>query len=421
MIEGRIIKYYRQKSGISQEKLGQGICSVTHLSKIERGITEYSSEIISLLSVRLGINMKTEIKRYQQTKVLLEKWFDALVMQKKEEIFRLKEEIENEDLINLPENLNLYKLLLARCYLFTNNVKEAYSIITYIEKRQLAMLSPEEKNLLKHVFGIYYFLTGQFKACITTMENIDNGQYHNDEYYYHLALAHHSVHSNIQAYYFASKALEYFQKTLNILRIIDTEMVMLIQLNAREHHDYKITLEKYRKLIQLCDTCNDQQRRLKLFHNLGFENMRRGYYQEASRLFNKAMSFINEDDQQYLTTLDVYINSCFKGQLLSDEKLLDLIQHGLRLAIDKKDERYILFQLHIFSIRQQEDNYYHYLEETVIPHFRETGYYMMVEHYEKKLFYYLVNRKKTSKALDLSKSIVSSKKSFYDVDINVNT
>lgn len=409
MIEGKIIKYYRQKSGLSQEELGQGICSVTHLSKIERGITEYSSEIISLMSDRLGINITMEIKQYNHTKLLLEKWQDAIVMQKKEAIFRLKEEIENEDLINLPENLNLYKLLLARYYLYIHHVEEAFKIISYIKKRQLAMLSTKEVNLFKHVYGIYYFLTGQYNECITTMESIDNEQYHNDEYYYHLALAHHSVHSNVQAYYFASRALNYFQKTLNLLRIIDTEMVMLIQLNAKEHHDYKNTLEKFEKLLQLTDTCHDQQRKSKLFHNIGFENMRRGYYKEATHYFQKAMDFIDEDDQFHLTTLDVYINSCLKGQLLPDDELLELTQHGLKLATKNNDKRYILFQLHIYSINREEETYYRFLEETVIPYYRETGYYMMIEHYEKKLFNYFITRKKTEKALELAQSIVFAK------------
>ncbi|USK33128.1 helix-turn-helix transcriptional regulator [Bacillus sp. F19] len=50
MLEGKLIKFYREKEGFTQGELVQGICSVTHLSKIERGITEYSGEITFLLS-----------------------------------------------------------------------------------------------------------------------------------------------------------------------------------------------------------------------------------------------------------------------------------------------------------------------------------------------------------------------------------
>ncbi len=62
MDEGKIIKFYRQKAKLTQEELGNGICSVTHISKIERGLTEYSPEITILLSKRLQIVMEEELK-----------------------------------------------------------------------------------------------------------------------------------------------------------------------------------------------------------------------------------------------------------------------------------------------------------------------------------------------------------------------
>ncbi|MDQ0197746.1 helix-turn-helix domain-containing protein [Neobacillus ginsengisoli] len=55
MIEGKIIKFYREKAGLTQGQLVEGICFVTHLSKIERGITEYSGEITYLLFKRLTV------------------------------------------------------------------------------------------------------------------------------------------------------------------------------------------------------------------------------------------------------------------------------------------------------------------------------------------------------------------------------
>lgn len=42
MLEGKIIKFYREFQGLKQKDLGDGICSSTHISKIERGLTEVS-------------------------------------------------------------------------------------------------------------------------------------------------------------------------------------------------------------------------------------------------------------------------------------------------------------------------------------------------------------------------------------------
>ncbi|PET49840.1 transcriptional regulator, partial [Bacillus sp. AFS001701] len=68
MYEGKIIKYYREKSQMTQEQLGKGICSSTHISKIERSQTEYAHEIIALLSDRLGIKIENEISKLKNIK-----------------------------------------------------------------------------------------------------------------------------------------------------------------------------------------------------------------------------------------------------------------------------------------------------------------------------------------------------------------
>src|SRR5699024_7021779 len=101
--------------------MGNGICSITHLSKIERGMTMYSPDILDLLSERLGIQLNVEIERYKQTKLQLDKWYESLVMQDKRNIFRLKKIIENEGIINTPDHYYNYKLLLARFHLFLHD------------------------------------------------------------------------------------------------------------------------------------------------------------------------------------------------------------------------------------------------------------------------------------------------------------
>ena len=61
MLEGEIIKFYREKSGLTQAMLGEGICTPTHVSKIERGKTAYSPEIISLFSAVLNIDIQRKL------------------------------------------------------------------------------------------------------------------------------------------------------------------------------------------------------------------------------------------------------------------------------------------------------------------------------------------------------------------------
>ncbi|MDN3015979.1 hypothetical protein PH210_07130 [Paenibacillus sp. BSR1-1] len=72
---------------MTQSQLCEGICSVTHLRKIERDITEYSGEITYLLSKRLNISLEEETDKYENLQLKLRLWHDALVMQNNEELF----------------------------------------------------------------------------------------------------------------------------------------------------------------------------------------------------------------------------------------------------------------------------------------------------------------------------------------------
>ena len=414
MIEGQIIKFYREKEGWTQSKLVQGICSVTHLSKIERGITEYSHEITTLLAKRLDINIEKEVRNYHQIHQKLIDWHEAMIMQRTENVERLKMEIEYEPLKDCSDFLNQYLLLHARYHLFKLQTDQAYQLLTTIPGQEV-QLTTYEQSLCKHIWGIYYFLTGQFIQCIEVLKSINQDQYNHQEYFYHLAIAYHSIHSNITSYYYAEKALHYFRKTLNMLRIIDTETIMIVQLNTRELHDFEETKQKYETLLKTCDTCHSMDRKVKLINNFAFEHFRRKMYREASILYEEAIKLINKEDPMYLICLEGYVQACYKGKLLSDKMLLELANEGLQLAEEQHNKKEsICFTLHIYSIQEDHEGYYHFLETKALPHIRESGETIFIDHYEKKLFQYYLQKGRTADALELAAAMNNSRKSYYD-------
>ena len=155
MYEGKIIKFYREKNQLTQEQLGEGICSGTHISKIERLQTEYAPEIITLLSERLGINIDNETRNLKNLKKRLNNWQNVIIMQLLDEMNSINNELEQDKFIQISEYINLYKLLKARYLLMNNNSDEAIIIIKEIQKIE-HKLAPYDCNLLKHVLGIYY-------------------------------------------------------------------------------------------------------------------------------------------------------------------------------------------------------------------------------------------------------------------------
>jgi len=52
---GSVIKYYRTKNNLTQSQLADGICSISHLSKIESNTYSPHESTIQALLVKMGV------------------------------------------------------------------------------------------------------------------------------------------------------------------------------------------------------------------------------------------------------------------------------------------------------------------------------------------------------------------------------
>ncbi|QQZ07784.1 helix-turn-helix domain-containing protein [Heyndrickxia vini] len=414
MIEGKILKYYREQKGYTQEQLSKGICSVSHLSKIERGITEYSGEITTILSKQLEIDIQEEVRKFKSFVAALQEWQNAIVMLDTEDMHVKKAALDANPLKDIPDFQVRYSLFLARHYLVFYEIEKCHKIMEKIKKLDYN-LTPYESNLYNHVQGIYYFSIGSYKNSIEVLKKI-NSNYSSQEYYYHLAISYHAVHDNTLAQYYAQKALHYFQETLNFTRILDTETLIILQINAQSQFSLEETRKYYYKLIQSAKKIQSVDRLLKLYYNFGQELFRRKYFEEAKEYLDKGFSLIKEDDFYYLTMLDLYIDICYKGNLKSKERLLSDAKKGLNHAIRRKDHRYLYFNLHIFLLNGMEDSYYEYVENEVLPYFVKSGNEDGIQHFEVRLFRYFIKTGQNEKAWTIAKKKMLAEKSHYDLD-----
>ncbi|MGD6833415.1 helix-turn-helix domain-containing protein [Sutcliffiella halmapala] len=386
MHEGRIIKYFRQKAKLTQQQLGNGICSDTHISKIERGMTEYSSEITVLLSKRLGINIEEEIERYHNIKKLLSRWHDAIIMQRMEDIENIKDELEEENLIKISDYQVLYELLKARYHLLHNNFRIADKIIKDIQKEQ-RKLPPYESNLLKHNLGMYYLSNKEMTKAVHILKKINFKDYNNPEYYLTLATSYLGVNSKVMAYYYADKSLEHFIKSNNYLNVIDAEMIMLMTHNGEDQRDFPKVAKQYEKLLQTCDLCHALGKKALVLHNFAYEHYCRKDFEAASRLYQKSMLLKEKKSAAYLSSLEGYVRSSHEGNYLSTEELAYLGHEGLSIAREINLSLYMYsFQLLLYLIHKQKTEYYNFLTTKALPYFKKSGYVTLVKRYEKELF-----------------------------------
>lgn len=406
MYEGKIIRFYREKYQMTQEQLGKGICSGTHISKIERLQTEYAPEIITLLAERLGINIEDEILKLKNIKKRLDQWQDVIIKELFEEMNLIHNELLQVELIQISNYINLYQLLRVRYLLMHHSVDEAYQIITEMQKNE-SKLSTYEANLLKHVLGIYYLAKHENLKAIQFLKSIQETEYNNKEYFYHLAVAYHSHELPVMSYFYAEKALQFFKENKSYLRTIDTEMLMLIQ--VKDDGSFNETIKGFENLIQSCDLCSSPERKARVCHNLAYEYFRRKKYDLASRYYYQSMTIKDHESSKYLLSLEGYIRSSFNGNLLSQNELLHLVKQGLETAVKNNELLYIhLFNLQILLIENKEHDYHQYLKNEALPMFKQFGFMYLIKRSNQELFNYYTKMNQTNEALTIAQLLINS-------------
>jgi HTH-type transcriptional regulator, quorum sensing regulator NprR len=407
MDKGKIIKFYRQKAKLTQEQLGNGICSNTHVSKIEQGKTDYSSEITALFSKRLGINIEEELTRYQSIKRLLHCWHDAMIRERDEEIESIKNKLEEEPLLTISDYQVLYELLNARYHLQHHELKQADQIIKTVKKNH-KQLPPYERNLLKHLSGMYYLSKKDVVQALSALGTINIEEYNNEEYFLTLATSYLASGSKVMAYYYAEKSLRFFINSNNLLKMIDSEIIMLMTRECDGYSDFQQKVEQYDALIQTCDLCHAFDKKARVLHNLAYEYYNRSEYESAKRLYQQSMSLKEKNSTCYLTSLEGFIRSSHYGHLLTSNELEKLVYEGISIARDLHEYLYtISFKLLHLLLSNQHTNYYHYLITNALPYMKKRGYVSLVQQYEKELFHYYIETEETHKALELATKVFS--------------
>lgn len=414
MIEGEVIKFYRTKAGLTQEELGKGICSSKHVGKIERGNTSYSSEIITLFSERLQIDIRKEIANFENLEKKLQNWHTAIIKLRMKEVESYKIELEESHFINSSKYGPLYQLLLARYYLLKNDYKNTHTIIQSIQNNYKD-LPPFERNLLLHVIGIYYLnnynnsSTENHHKAIQTLKKIDINDYGNPEYYYHLAVAYGWVDSKVMAYVYAEKALEYFKDTSNYLRAINAESIMLLQSSNDAHLDFKKLKQSYKNLIHDSETLNATDKTGMLLNNFALEYFKRKDYEKAQKYYKAALQLEKRPSVIYLQRLNNYLKSSFEGKLMRKSALLNSAQKGLTIAENLNNQHYqVLFTLLICSIENKTKEYIQYIEKTAFPYFKSRNHTVLMKRYGKELYDFYVKEKEFEKAVEMSNFLIGA-------------
>ena len=390
--KGSIIQYFRQKKGLTQEELGHGICSKTHLSKIERGLTEVSDETISLLCARMGFDIDEEIGMLQKVEKMLESLQKLIIFQDKEKAHAIISELEKQEFNYITPLHIRYLLIKSRQLLLDHQLEDAKKIL-FSKEIQNQKIPQLEKNLLNHTLGIYYIQTYELHKSIEFLKKVSLESYNNPEIHYHLALAYCHLNAHISSYHHCQKAKEFFVHTNNYQRLLDTEMIALILLEEETHLLFSEIESRYENLLDSVRVIKDQEREAFLLHNFAYQLYKFKKYSEARNFYERALTLAPKEHVNYLTALFGYMRCLYAGNLADEITIKGIIKEGIQEAKIKHLDYYLLlFSLYHYKLNNDELLYFNYLKDSVLPYLYEVKNKEFFVPLSKEYIQYLISK-----------------------------
>ncbi|MFZ3577821.1 helix-turn-helix domain-containing protein [Virgibacillus sp. DJP39] len=401
METGPFIKLQRIKQGMTQEDLAEGIVSMSYLSKIENQKTEASSEVISLLCTRLGIQRDDD--KEVTIKEKCQEWYDLLFETNDRKVITEKYEELESLLKNIhSDNLILFEIHRVRFYLVLGKFDLALEQINKLNE-----ISNTFDNL--HQFYWYKF-KGNYNSSHSEFaqamrmyklsEEKLNQLSMDDEYVadlqYTIAITHSKLRNTLEAIEYANKAIEVFRVKYNFFRCAQCHI--LLGISHRRISVYDKAVKNFNLALHLAKLSKNNQLIQLTNQNLGSLYSSKGESKEAIKYFTA----IIDDEELHLIERLAAITSLLAEQynIYNFEEAKRMVQYGSELLkqFEKVDEyktfTYIL-NTYQYSLNNDYKNFEDILIQEFIPFLKKHKDYvnlviyakMLGDHYEKLHIY----------------------------------
>ncbi|MBO9130679.1 helix-turn-helix domain-containing protein [Bacillus sp. 165] len=392
MSVGKIIYYHRKKQNKTQEQLCKGICSVTHMSKIENNSKEVNLKTLQLLCERLGISIEEENKKTQLLKSQLNQLYDAIERIHKEKADTLYNELLlHKEYILCTDMIYLYELYTLRYLLFLNRITE-FEQASEAMKNKVTKYSPFERYLWDFLQGVYHGQKLQYLQALEILGILEEQaeQYSEKvtDYYHFRSIIHGKLHHYSLSVHYAYKALRIFQNTGNMFRILHVKITLAF--NLIYSNEFKRAEEILLPVLSDGELLQDTYTKAITTHNLGFLYHRQGNLQEALNYYSQSVQLKQKHTITYYNSLLDYIQTLI--DLKENEQALNLLQQELDTFSDQKSLQYVKLMILYLQTMGEEKKLIPYLVKHGLPtmeqcmEFRRAVEYadIIAAHYQEK-------------------------------------
>ncbi|WP_052504466.1 helix-turn-helix transcriptional regulator [Rossellomorea aquimaris] len=385
---GRIIYYHRKKQNKTQEQLCKGICSTTHLSKIENSSKEGNLETLELLCKRLGVSIEEETAKTLYLKRQLAQFYEAIERLHRDHAERLYQELQrHKDYIQCTEMVYLFELYMLRYQLFTNNPTE-YEHASLGLKKNMSKFSSFEKYLWEFFQGIYYGQKQQYSKALSIFDQIeDRADLYSEkvtDYYYYKAANHGLLKHFTLSLHYSHKALRIFQNTGNILRILHVKIGLsanLIYINDFERAEVML-----HTALNDAEMLKDNETKITALHNFGLLNRKKGRLQESLDYFSQSLKLKKKHTMGYYGTLIEMVQVLL--DLNEREIAINLLQENLKDFKDQESVKYTELMVLYLDATEDDKRLSDYLIDRGLPMMKQYDRYKAASFSERLAVYF---------------------------------
>ncbi|WP_409295044.1 helix-turn-helix domain-containing protein [Peribacillus sp. SCS-26] len=396
---GKRIKFLRLQQFLTQEELAAGLLSVSYLSKIENEQITPSPDILKSLYERLAI----EEDSIDETAVIKEirDWYQDQIDKRKEKVEAgyadLKDKVK---LITIPEITHLFNLFSIRYHLVTGKLRLAEEL--------MSSLSPFQKDLNKEQLLYFYkfkgsllYSKGQFEDAYTLLKEAESlidsfvSLYEKADIYYSLGLTAGKLHKPYLATYYASLALEIFQKIYRLEKSTECHLLLAISFQrmrefsqAEVHYDWAGKLaqeEKFHSLYGIIE------------HNRGYFLSLQGHFDKALIHYNNSLHIKESEDNApgKIITILAVVTMCYKYKKHSLMKeWLNKAQQLIHSLPQSSASLLHEYQIFHYFVHEDYDKFTNYVSKIAIPYFEKNNLQILVITYSEMLGNYFKETRK---------------------------
>jgi HTH-type transcriptional regulator, quorum sensing regulator NprR len=409
---GKAIKFKRKESGLTQEELSNGICSITYLSKLENGKldSQINDETLNLLCSRLGISQEDLTSDSEELLDLLFEWYEKIceqdLSQSADLYNKVQKKISNSSNYETTIFFELFKL---RYFIQKKDVGKSIKIHKDIEQK-IDLYTPRQLYYYHKFLGYLYRERDMLEKSEHHLHKsigLDQDLKINEpDLYYLLGIVQSRLGNYIRSFEYLHKAEVLYSDLIDYNKLFRINII--ISINYILLGEYDLAIEKIEVLLQQAKKLKKEVNTIAMLkHNLGYAYFKKEKYQQSYNILLETLEMKEQSigvSVDYLITYYVYVQAFLHLNMGEETEINNAIQEGISIS-DKLDNReyqikftYLYYKfskntahvetltflentaLEYFSTRGDKDDYKYFLLE-VVKIYKEKKMYKKATHY----------------------------------------